>query len=84
MAYEIEFQNSIQVVNKCLEFLLAYKKTYSGWAFFGLLTDRGGKRPSLPNICYTCPTIMKLGTVLPQLKRIQIMYKSLDTPFVFC
>ena len=28
----------------------------------------GAKRPLLPKICHTYPTIMKLGTVIPYLK----------------
>ena len=31
----------------------------------------GGKKVPLPKICYTYPTKMKLGTVIPYLKKIQ-------------
>ena len=49
---------------------------YSGWAFPGLLTDGGWtKKASLPKICHTYPTMMKLGTVIPYLKKIQ-KYKN--------
>ena len=37
----------------------------------GLLTDRGAKKASLPKTCHTYPTMMKLGTVIPYLKKIQ-------------
>ena len=53
-----------------------------GWAFLGLLTDgRGAKRLTpLFKICHTYPTtMMKLGTVIPYLKKIQKIYKSFDT-----
>ena len=30
--------------------------------------------PQLPKICHTYPTMMKLGTVRPYLKKIQKMY----------
>ena len=38
-----------------------------------------GKAP-LPKICHTYPTMMKLGTVIPYLKKIQKIYESRDTP----
>ena len=49
--------------------------------FSGLLTDRGGggKKTLLPKICHTYPTTMKLGTVIPYLKKIQKKYESRDT-----
>ena len=43
-----------------------------GWA--------GLKRPRLPKICHTYPTMMKLGKVIPCLKKIQKIYESRDTP----
>ena len=33
----------------------------------------------LSKICHTFPIIMKLGTVIPYLRKIQKMYKSRDT-----
>ena len=33
-----------------------------------------------PKICHTYLTMMKLGTVIPYLKKIQKIYKSRDTP----
>ena len=53
---------------------------YSRLAFLGLLTDEmGPKGPPLPKICHTYPTMMRLGTVIPYLKKIQNMYESRDT-----
>ena len=51
------------------------------WHFRGLLTDgRGGaKKARLPKICHTCPTMMKLGTIKPYLKKIPKIYESRDT-----
>ena len=41
----------------------------------------GQKDPSaLFRICHTYPTVMKLVTVIPYLKKIQKLYKSRDTP----
>ena len=40
----------------------------------GLLTD-GGKKIPFPEICYTYPTMMKLGTIILYLKKIQKTYK---------
>ena len=37
--------------------------------------DGGQKRPPLPKIYHTYPTIMKLGTVIPYVKKIQ-KYKN--------
>ena len=42
------------------------------------------KRPPLPKICRTYPTIMKLGTVIPYPKKIHKIYESRDTPLDFC
>ena len=43
----------------------------------------GGERLPLPKICPTYPTMMKLGTVIPYLKKIQKIYESRDTPSEF-
>ena len=59
------------------------KKSYSGWAFSWLLTDEG-EGVSRKKICYTYPTIMKFGTVIPYLKKTEKMYQSRDTPLEFC
>ena len=56
-------------------------KLYSVWAFSGLLTDWGAFwGGGLPKISHTYPTMMKLGTVTPYLKKIQKLNKSRDTP----
>ena len=38
----------------------------------------------LPKICHTYPTMMKLGIVIPYLRKIQIIYKSRDTTPDLC
>ena len=44
----------------------------------------GGKKvPPLHTICHTHPTIVKLGTVIPYLKKIQKTYESDDTILEF-
>ena len=49
--------------------------------FFGSAHGwRGAKKATLPKICHTYPTIMKLGTVIPYLKKFQKLYESRDTP----
>ena len=56
----------------------------------GLLTDgEGGGAGAfcpcpLPKIRHTNPTMMKLGTVMSYLRKIQKMYKSRDAPLGFC
>ena len=44
----------------------------------------GGKKAPLPKICHTYPTMIKLGALIPYLKKIQKTYKSRDTPLEFC
>ena len=41
------------------------------------------KKAPHPKVCQTYPTMMKLGTVVPYLKKIQKQYKSPDTPLSF-
>ena len=53
--------------------------------FFG--NGHGGgraKRPTLPKVFHTYPTMMKCGTVIPYLRKIQEIYESRDTPLEFC
>ena len=47
--------------------------------FRGCLQKGGAKRSPLPKICHTYPPIMKLGTAITYLKKIQKIYKSRDT-----
>ena len=60
------------------------KLTLFRMGFFGLLTDGvgGAKRPSLPKVCQTYPTVVKLGTVIRYLKKFQKLDESDDTPWV--
>ena len=47
----------------------------------------GGKKAPLPKICHIIlqyPTMMKIDTTIPYLKKIQKMYKSRDTSLEFC
>ena len=39
-----------------------------------------GKKACLPKICYEYPTMMKLGTVISYLKKIQKIYEYHDAP----
>ena len=43
-----------------------------------------GQKGPLPRICHTYPTMMKLGTVIPYLKKTQRVYESCQTPREFC
>ena len=51
---------------------------------FGAAHGKGGNNVFLPKIYHTCPTMMKLGTVILYLKKIQKVYESRDTPLEFC
>ena len=44
----------------------------------------GGKKAPLTKIFHTYPTVMKLGTVIPCLKKTQKIYESRDTPLELC
>ena len=46
--------------------------------------DGATKKGPLPKICHTYPAMIKLGTGIPCLKKIQKMYESRDTPLEFC
>ena len=51
---------------------------YSGWVFSGLLTDGQARKAPIPKFYHTYPTMMKLDTVIPYLKKFQKIYKSCD------
>ena len=69
----------------CQQTPISLKPTQD-WPFLGCSQIRGGgglvvkKRIPLPKICHTDPTMMKLGTVVPYLKKIQKTYKLQDAP----
>ena len=48
--------------------------------FRGYSRMEGGKFAPLTKICQLYPTVMKLGTVIPYLKKIQKIYQSRCTP----
>ena len=50
----------------------------------GLLTDGRGKKGPFLKICHTYPTMMKRGTVISYLRRIQKIFESQDTSLEFC
>ena len=52
--------------------------------FFGAAQGWGGSfLAPLPKIRHRYPTMMKLGTIIPYLRKIQKMYKSRDTSYEF-
>ena len=57
-------------------FSMGFLRAAHGWV--------GAKKAPLPKTCHTYPTMMKLGTVIPYLKKIQKIYESCDTPLGFC
>ena len=56
---------------------------FQGSSHMGVGGWGGGKKVSLPKIYHTYPTMMKLGTLIPYLKKIQKIYKSRDTALEF-
>ena len=78
------------VLRECHDFCVQSHKlllagVFENFAFvFELLTYGGQKGLPLPKISRTYPTMMKLSTVIPNLKKIQKIYESYDTPPDFC
>ena len=60
-------------------FRMGFFGTAHGWGGGG-----GGLFRLLLKIRHTYPAMMKLGTVIPYLKKIQKIYKSRETSFKFC
>ena len=52
--------------------------------FFGAAHEWMGPFCPLPKIRHTYPTMMKLGTIIPYLRKIQKMYHSHDASLEFC
>ena len=53
--------------------------------FFGAADGWGGGfLAPVSKICHTHPAMMKLGTVIPYLRKTQEIYKSHDTSLEFC
>ena len=59
-------------------FRLGILGTAHGWWGEGVI------RYPLRKSCHTYPTMMKLGNVIPYLKKIEKIYKSRETPLEFC
>ena len=55
---------------------------FGGCSWMG--EGEGGKKAPLAKICHTYPTMMKLDTVIPYVKKIPKTYESRDTPLEFC
>ena len=64
--------------------LYVVKLTLFRIGIFGAAHRWGAKRPPLPKIWHTYPTMMNLGTVIPYLKKNQKIYQSRDTHPEFC
>ena len=69
-------------------FAKSYYKTVTDLTLFrmglfkALMDRRGSKKPPNPLTllkCHIYPTMMKLGTIIPYLKKIKKVYKSRDT-----
>ena len=52
--------------------------------FGGCSKMAGAKKVPLPKICHTYPANMKLGTVIPYLKKTQKTCESRAAPLQFC
>ena len=61
-----------------------YINPIQDWPFWGCSRMGEPKRPPLPKISHTYPRMMKLGKVIPYLKKIKKIYESRNTPLEFC
>ena len=64
-------------------FLMLFRMDFFG-ASHRWVEEGGAKGSPLPKICHTYPAMMKLGTVIPYLRRICKIYESRDKPLEFC
>ena len=76
------FNSSLLTPTFCNLYFLLLSDTFNP-----ILTDLfvsahgwGGEEGSLPKICHPYPTVMKLGTVIPCLKKIQIYINHMTHP----
>ena len=51
---------------------------------FGAAHGWRGEKAGSPNTHHAYPTMLKLATIIPYLKKIQKIYKERDTPIDFC
>ena len=71
--------------NEYIKFIQRNGLTQFRMGFFGAAHRWGGPFwPTLPKIRHTCPTMMKLGTVISYQRKIQKIYKSRDEFLEFC
>ena len=70
-------------VAHCIHSQSMHHLTLFRMGFFGV-AHGCPKRPHLPKICHTYFVMMKLGTVIPYLRKIQKIYKSPDISLEFC
>ena len=78
---------SIELIKDSSLRLITKRLTLFRMGFFGAAHGLGAQKsppPPLHKICYTYPTMMKLGTVILYPKRIQKLYESHDTLLEFC
>ena len=77
-------------ISRALSSLRHFLATESPWTLFrmGIFGTAhgmgGGAKGPLPKICRPYPTMIKIGAVIPYLKKIQKIYESCDTPSEFC
>ena len=73
----------ISRVTKSSTFSCGYINSTQNGPFLGCSRMWVGEKGLLPNICHTCPTMMKLGTVTPYLKKIQKYINPVLHPLSF-
>ena len=74
MVHLIKFLSNYQIfiLSNCYQIFLDEKvNPIQDVSFWGYSQMGRGKTALLPKICHTCPKMMKLGTVIPSLKKIQ-------------
>ena len=77
--YYIAFQSALQKELSSLSSLILFRT-----GSLGVAHRCGGTKVPFPKICHTYPTMMKLGTVIPYLMKIQKIYESCNAHVEFC
>ena len=96
MLYYLKFESKVRLISFCyfkrfrssLPEVFCKKGAFNpiqDESFWGCSQMRGGEQNApLPKISQTDHTVMKLGTAIPYLKKIQEKYKSRDTSLELC
>ena len=95
MKLDIQIASRLLLATPSCTFLMTILKRWGIWNYLSLLAvfricifgtahRMGCQKVLLHKMCHTYSAMIKLGAVIPYLKKIQQIYESRDTPLVFC